>query len=489
MTVCFCLVVIQLVNVQFVKAPALRASPYNPRNVAKVFDNQRGDIYASNGLLLAKSVPATSGIYHYQRQYPQGPLYSQIVGYDSTYWGTAGIEYQYNNLLAAHTQPAQNLAQVLGFDTVPSETDNVTLTVNPTLQKAAQTALSQIVGANKDAGVVAIIPSTGAIVADYSTPSFDPTPLASTDTAVEKEAGFAYFDVHDSEDVYAGVPLATADTYFPGSTFKTVTTSAVYNLKPSLSNFYFPYASQTSLPNSNKVLQNDGGAVCGGTIATMLPQSCDPGYGKLGIALGAPILAEQAALFGYNSRPPVDLPNDWVATPVFPPVSALNPPNQAFLAYSAIGQYNDRASALSNALVAAGIADGGTIMTPHFMEQVTDGQGDVVAQSKPTVWKQAETKAAAAKVAALMHEVVLVGTASGVGFPAYLDAAVKTGTAQTGNPAANTDDWMIGFAPATNPQIAVAVVVPDQNFVDTGAGIAGPIMKAMLEAAVPPPAK
>ena len=87
-----------------------------------------------------------------------------------------------------------------------------------------------------------------------------------------------------------------------------------------------------------------------------------------------------------------------------------------------------------------------------------------------------------------MKLVVTQGTADTVGFPSSLDAAVKTGTAQTGNPSANTDDWMIGFAPANNPQIAVAVVVPYQNFVDTGAGVAGPIMKAMLEAALAQPA-
>ena len=96
----------------------------------------------------------------------------------------------------------------------------------------------------------------------------------------------------------------------------------------------------------------------------------------------------------------------------------------------------------------------------------------------------AATPQAAASVTALMKLVVTQGTADQVGFPASLDAAVKTGTAQTGNPSANTDDWMIGFAPADNPQIAVAVVVPNQNFVDTGAGVAGPIMKAMLEAGV-----
>ena len=83
-------------------------------------------------------------------------------------------------------------------------------------------------------------------------------------------------------------------------------------------------------------------------MVTMLPESCDPGYGLLGIALGAPILSKQAELFGYNSRPPLDLPENWVATPTFPSVTSVSPPNQAFLAYSAIGQYNVKATALSN---------------------------------------------------------------------------------------------------------------------------------------------
>ncbi len=93
-----------------------------------------------------------------------------------------------------------------------------------------------------------------------------------------------------------------------------------------------------------------------------------------------------------------------------------------------------------------------------------------------------------ALVTALMRSVVTDphGTAADVGFPAGLDVAVKTGTAQTGNPLANTDDWMIGFAPASDPQIAIAVVVPLQYQHDNGAGVAGPIMKAMFEAALSP---
>jgi peptidoglycan glycosyltransferase len=488
MLLCFALVVVQLVNIQFREAPALRASIYNPRNQDLKFDNQRGNIYASDGTLLATSVPSTSGTYKDSRQYPQGALYSQVVGYDSTFYGTAGVEFQYNNNLVSHTQPPQNFSQVIGLDPTPKVTDDVTLTINPTLQQTAATALSQIPGVNKDAAVVALNPTTGAVLADYSTPTFDPNPLAAPDTNAgtyaQVVAGNADFKTPDAEGFFKGLPLATAETFPPGSTFKVVTTAAVYNLMPSLSNFYFPPAGSITFPNTNVPLTNDGGSVCGTTIAVMLPESCDPGFADLGVQLTAPTLAKQAGLLGYNSLPPIDLPKAWVATPSFPAASTLTPPNQAFLGQSAIGQYNDQASALSNALVAAGVANGGVIMTPHVMAQIRDSQGNVVATAQPKPWVSAMSQQAAAQTTTLMQGVASqpYGTAYGIFSPA-LDVAVKTGTAQSGNAAGNTDDWMIGFAPANNPKIAVAVVLPLQPFAGTGAAYAGPIMKAMLDAA------
>ena len=283
----FALVIAQLVNIQKVKAPSLQASAFNPRNQAKSFDNNRGNIYASDGTLLADSVKSQAASPHeYLRQYPQGSLYSQVVGYASPYYGTGGIENEYNDQLVEHTLPAQTLSQALGFDPLETSTDNLTLTINPTLQKTAEAALSQVGGTNTDAGVVAMDPSTGAILADYSNPTFDPNALANPDIAAEREVGYAYFDQKDAEGMYPGVPLATGDAFPPGSTFKVVTSTAVYNLDPALTNFNFPSAGSTKLPNSNVPLTNDGGQVCGGTMVTMLPESCDPGYGLLGIALG-----------------------------------------------------------------------------------------------------------------------------------------------------------------------------------------------------------
>jgi peptidoglycan glycosyltransferase len=92
---------------------------------------------------------------------------------------------------------------------------------------------------------------------------------------------------------------------------------------------------------------------------------------------------------------------------------------------------------------------------------------------------------AAAELTPLMQAVATSGTASGDGFPASLDVAVKTGTAQVGYPTiTSVADWMIGFAPANDPKIAIAVVVPFQSLSTQGASIAGPIVKAMLEAAL-----
>jgi peptidoglycan glycosyltransferase len=493
---CFGLVIVQLVNIQVAKAPALSASADNPRNAGEVAANFRGNIYAADGTLLAKSVRSIGGTFDYTREYPGGALYSQVVGFDSTYEGTAGVEYEYNDDLKAHRQPAENLSQALGLESKPVNTDNVTLTIEPRLQEAARAALSEITGADTDAAVVAIAPSTGAILADYSTPSFDPAPLEApnteTGTREQELAALSYFKTPDHEGNFAGIPLATKGTFPPGSTFKVVTTAAVYNLKPGLSSFDFPLMGSITFPGSDIPLTNEGddnkgGIPCGGTLAVMLAQSCDPGYGKLGVALGAQTVAQQAALLGYNSKPPIDLPGEWVATPSFPPASTLSPTNdEALLAYSAIGQYDDEASALSNALVAAGIANGGVIMTPHVMAEIRDSQGNVVVDNGPTVWRRAMTPGAAAQTADLMKLVATAPGATALGvFPPNLDVAVKTGTAQTGDAHNDTDDWMIGFAPANDPTVAIAVVVPLQATSASGATIAGPIMRDMFEAALP----
>ena len=486
MVLLFGLIAVQLVNIQFVKAHQLATSPNNPQVAVLKYDNPRGTIYAADGTtVLAQSVPTTPGPYKYPysylRQYPQGPLYAGITGYYSPlYYGTAGIEEEYNSQLSAHSQGPQNLSQLIFGEKIPSITDDVTLTVQPSLQQAAWNALSTLPpGANKDGAVVVLQPSTGDVEAMVSNPTYDPNALVSPNLS-EEQAAYLSYNTKDHEDFYPLQPIATGYRFAPGSTFKVVTSTATYNLAPQLANFDYPVQRCQTFPDSNVPLCDQSGP-CGGTMAIMLPESCDPGYGELGVQLGVPVLQKQAELFGYNSTPGIDLPG--VVPSVFP---TLPTNSQALLADSAIGQYDVAATALQNAMVASGVANAGIVMTPHLMSEIRNSQGQLVEQYTPKPLPETATPLAAAQVTSLMVGVAQHGTASGVGFPAYLCAAVKTGTAQTSATQNVTETWMIGFAPAYDPKVAVAVVVPKQSIASDGASVAGPIMKAVLEAAIPP---
>jgi peptidoglycan glycosyltransferase len=498
--VCFGLVIVQLTNIQFRKASALAHSPNNPVNRVPNFDNQRGSIFAEDGTLLAESVriaPKGAKTYQWQRQYPTNSLFSQVVGTCSPYYCDTGIEGYYGSRLGLHKQTPQTLSQLL--TPPPPTTDDLTLTVNPHLQQVAMQQLANLPGPNRDGAIVMLNPHTGAIITMASSPTYDPTPLVSNDFKSETYA--RNLDLLPDGENFK--PLYSMASYYPiqpGSTAKVVTTAAIYNLDPALAAYRFPTTScLTNIPDTNQEICNDAdtasaASACGGTIVQMLPASCDPGYAKLGLLLGADDLAQQAANFGFNTVPPLDLPTGYVQPSTYPTAQDMSPgcdpsssacvgiPGQA---YSAFGQQNVLTTALQNALIAAGIANGGAVMTPHFLLRVSDAQGRVVETYQPKVWKQALSAAAAAQVIPLMQAVATSGTAAGDGFPSSLDVAVKTGTAQVGFPTiTSVADWMIGFAPANNPKIAIAVVVPFQPLSTQGASIAGPIVRNMLEAAL-----
>jgi penicillin-binding protein A len=472
MMILFAAIVGQSAWVQFFHASALDKSTLNPRNNSTNDQYQRGEIVAANGTVLAESVPTGKSSQPWRRIYPEGQLFSNVVGFTSTNQGNWALEAQYNSDLEAHSQPPQSFEQLLA----PTQAaDSIDITLVPALQKVSQ---EQMMG--RDGSVVALDPRTGAILSLYSNPTFSPTPFTSTYASVQRAAW-----VKDNKKDAEGYPpvglVATQQTIFPGSTFKVVTTAGLVKYKPSLMTMNYPLMTSTTLPDTTSVLHNDGGEQCGGTVAEMLPESCDPGYALLGLALGAQDLTATANDFGYNEVPPLDLPG--VVASFFPKESTLaaNPP---FLAYSAIGQEDVSTTALQDALVAAGIADGGKIMTPHLLSSITGPDGAIIQRYKDSVWKDPLTKSQAAQIVPLMENVVKFGTAAGI-FPASLDVAAKTGTAQVGNNLGNdTDDWMIAFAPATDPTIAVAVSVPYQKYSATGATIAGPIMKCVIEAAL-----
>ena len=473
MMLLFGAVLIQAANIQFFRSHALATSPNNPRNVVARLSLSRGEILAADGSVMAQSNPTPNGVYKYQRVYPYGSLMGQITGFDSPIYGTWGIEAYYNSDLMSHQQPATSISQLLAPTT---STDSVTLTIQPALQLLAQQQL-----AGRNGAIVALNPTNGEIQAMYSNPTYDPTPLVSASSATEKFAWNAY-QVKDAEGFAPLTSLAYQRTFPPGSTFKVVTSSAAFEARPDLAAKNYPAASSVPIPQTNLPLQNYGGGTCGGNVSTMLPPSCDTGFALLGLDLGATTLWQQATLFGWDSKPPLDIPG--VAASNFPTPAQLQH-NLPFLAYGAIGQGDVSATALQNAMLAAAIANNGTVMAPDLLKEIRDQQGNLIQKYAGKIWKVATSPDTASKVSLLMQKVVSEGTASGI-FNPNLKVAAKTGTAQTSATNVNlkTDDWMIAFAPADHPVIAIAVVFPNQALSATGAEIAGPVMNCMIEGAL-----
>jgi len=482
MTLCFVLLFLQLNDIQVVKAHQYANDPDNPTVIAARFNQPRGIIESADGQTLAKSVPSPAGsLYKYERVYPEqwAQLFSGVVGTDSIDFSNYGVEQTYNRFLVAHSRPVKTLKDLL--TTSPPITDTITLTISTKMQEAAKAALAGKVGA-----VVALDPQTGSVLAMYSNPTFDPNPLASLDGKTEANA-FAI----DNSKIFGYPPLtslAYEDAGFaPGSTFKTVTTAAAYDHAPQLVNT--PIPAFATIPvnyfqGQATTLSNDTpGESCGGTIAVMLPISCDTGYAILGTKIGPAGMLAEAQSFGFNQQPPIDLPHSRFEISDF-----LQPPSQCsaqvFLAFSSIGQKCTVASPLQMAMVASAFADNGVIMTPHVMSQIRDSDGNLVETYQPKAWKQATSAATAAAVTNLMKEVVTQGTADGVGFLPQDDVAAKTGTAQAGAGNTSVNAWMIAFAPASHPVIAVAAMVPNARLDAFGATVAGPIVKAMIEAAL-----
>lgn len=486
---CFVLLFVQLGNLQIRQAAALKRSPYEAVSTGDQFAGNRGEIISSDGYVLAKSVPS-SGPFSFQRIYPQGSLFSDVTGYVNVVNSniSSGLEGEYGNpqgssqtsqYLLEHQYPSHGLRGLL---TVRQGTDTITTTVSRRLQEVAKKALGPFTGS-----VVALDPTNGDVLAMYSNPSYDPNHLASHSPKVVSAYYGSLAPTSGSSPLVNG---ATFQTHAPGSTFKIVTSSAIFDHKPSIVSQYFRPVPFVKLPNTASLLHNYASEVCGGDLALVFAQSCDTAYGEIGLELGPQALAGEAHGFGFDQVPPIDLPPGEVQASDFPPASAFSSQDPV-LAYSAIGQENVTETPLQDALVAAAIGDGGTMMTPHLLSHVIDDEGNIVSTYRPHPWLQATSPSTAAAVRNLMLGVVANprGTAAGVGFPASLHVAAKTGTAQAGLSGCS-DDWLVATAPAGPgdvPKVAVAAFLPYQNGLscsDTGAAAAGPVVKAVLEAAL-----
>lgn len=478
---CMVLFALLLFNVNYIqvfKADELNASAAPPNKRARDAEcsRKRGPILV-DGDSVARSVPSDDAL-KYQRRYPQGKLYAPLTGYFSCVYGTTAIENTENAILSGSDSRlfVNRIVDLVGNQ--QPEGGSVLLTIDPAAQQAAANGLASL-GADTSGAVVALNPSTGAILAMATSPSFNPNAVASHD--VDRARNTLERLQADPDE-----PLINRGSnalYPPGSTFKLVTAAAA------LSNGYSPDSLvkggvALDLPQTDRVMRNENGFSCGGkqvTLTYALARSCNVTFGDLGLRLGPETLQDQAEKFGFNEDIFDELAS---AVSVFPTDLGEDDP---LTAYSAIGQYDVKASPLQMALVAAGIANGGEVMKPYVVQEVRSPDLDVLDEGDPEVLHQAVSGDVADELTDMMVEVVQSGTATTLQAAAY-PVAAKTGTANS-TPDRPPYAWMVAFAPADNPEVAVAVLV-EQTGVDrseiSGNGIAGPIALDVMNAVVNP---
>ncbi|GAA6525909.1 penicillin-binding protein 2 [Intrasporangium sp. DVR] len=460
--------------IQFAQAGSMRSMAANKRTLLDNYGKERGSILVG-GQAVAKSVEVDDQ-YRWLRTYPQARLYSQVTGFYAYSVGNPfGLENAADDLLSGDADRlfVRRVTDLLtGRETAGA---TIELTIDPKAQRAASEAL----GKNRGA-VVALDPRTGAILAMVSHPQYDPNPLSSHD--LDKAAAAWEKLSTDRSKPFVNRAIA-GDLYPPGSTFKVVTAAAA--LEQGLvedENSTVPGPAELDLPLTDQPLPNETRQPCGPgdetTLIHALEISCNTAFASLGLELGGEQLRAQAGKFGFGDSLQIPMR---VAPSTMP--AEINEPQAA---QSAIGQYDVRTTPLQMAMVAAGIANDGRVMTPYLIQTVRTADLDVIEDAPdPEELSQAVSARTADILTTMMVSVVDNGSGRRAQIPGVAVAG-KTGTAQH-DLEKKPHAWFISFAPADDPQVAVAVVVEESGVSGNevgGAAVAAPIAKDVMEAVI-----
>ena len=460
-------VLAQLTRLQVFQADELNAMPGNQRTIINEYSRQRGPILVESSEV-AKSVEVEDSSLRFLREYPRGPLTASVTGFNSLVYGNTGLERAENAVLSGDDPRliVDRMQQL--FAGRDPRGGAVTTTLNAAAQKAAFDGLGSKVGA-----VVAIEPSTGRILAQAQSPSFDPTKLSSHSSKQITE----YYDELTADPRKPLLNRPIAQTLPPGSTFKVVTAAAALESGQYTPQSVIPGPATYTLPGTNTKLPNWFNGPCGTdgkvTLTEALAMSCNTAFAWLGVQLGADALYDMSRKMGFEES---------FQTPLSAAASRFpEDPDPAELAQSAIGQYDVRATSLGMAMVAAAVANDGVTMKPNVVDQTSSPDLKPLDTFTPSQFATAMTPEHARQLAQMMVTTVNSGTASNARIPG-VDVAGKTGTAQTSSSRPSVA-WFISFAPAVNAKVAVAVCIEDAGTAEvSGNQLAAPIARAVMQA-------
>ena len=419
LALCFFLLLGYLGKLVFVDREEISGNSYNSRLRYVDETIKRGDILDREGEVIATSTRQEDGTY--KREYPRGRMAAHITGYSSV----GKTELQGNS---------------------------VALTMDMDIQTTAGNLLGSAKGA-----IVVMEPSTGRILALQAYPDFDPNTVEAQWDTLKEDADSPL------------VNRATQGLYPPGSTFKTVTALAGMEYLSDWQSFQVECTGERVF--QDKVIHCYNNKVHGMVdMKSALAYSCNCYFAALADEIGAGKLAKTMRQVGMDADSRFELETSRNS------IYLAKGATESELVETAIGQGRTGVTPLYMAMLASAFANDGMMMKPYIVDHVVYPDGTETKNTVPEKLTEICTAEEAAAIKDMMIGVVSGGTGTAAAING-VTVAGKTGTAE--NATGYDHSWFIGFAPAENPKVAVAVVIENANY-GSATPIAGKVMQAAL---------
>jgi cell division protein FtsI (penicillin-binding protein 3) len=410
-----------------------------------------------------------------RRYYPRRELAGPLLGFVSPDGqGKDGIELSLNPELEGHLEQLRGLrdrsGRLLFSDGIQDEQalagHDVYLSIDQGIQFVAERELRNAARTFEAAGgaVVVVDPNTGEILAMASYPGYNPNDYAASEPDARRMR-------------------ALADRFEPGSTMKMFTVAAGL-AAGAITPTQQLYCEKGAMPLDNVVIRDTHPSEWL-TISQILAVSSNICAAKIALGMGGDKLYEAFRRFGFGQPTEVPVPGE--SSGVLRPRG--RPWVQVETASAAFGQ-GISVTALQLAMAASAIANGGELMEPVLVKKVATATGEVIREAVPKVRRRAVPKTAARTVAEML---VAVTEGEGTGVEAAIDGyevAGKTATAQKADPRTglySIDKFIasfVGFVPARDPVVTIAVVVDEPMIEHAGGAVAAPIFKAVASMAL-----
>ncbi len=421
-------------------------NPYNTRQYLLEKKVIRGDIVSSDGVVLATSEKDKVG--RYNRYYPYDNMFCHVVGKVED--GRTGLELSAGfSMLASDINPLQKLMN--DFESKKSEGNNCITTINYELQKTAYESL-----ANYNGAVVAMNPRNGKILAMVSKPDFNPNTESRKPLGTVDEENSAYLN------------RATQGLYPPGSTFKILTAMEYIKENETYSDYSYDCKGEDSFEgNPIHCFSHEVHGVV--SLEKSMAHSCNTSFANIGMEINNNSLKKLCENYYFNKLLPVNFPHNKGS------FKLDEDSNTDETIQTAIGQGETLVTPLQNLMIVLSVANKGKLMLPQLVDHVESAQGKAVSKYKAKSLGEKCPKKIAKQLNKYLMAVCEYGTASALSALSY-PVAGKTGSAEIDS-SGTSHAWFVGYAPADNPKIAVAIVVEGAG---TGSQYAVPIARNMF---------